>query len=71
MEKSSLVGEQFRAKIILEKLNSKNIFLRFIFERERGKGAGAERDRDTESEAGSRLGAVSTEPDMGLELVRS
>ena len=31
---------------------------------------GAERDRDTESEseAGSRLRAVSTEPDVGLEL---
>ena len=29
---------------------------------------GAERERDTESETGSRLLAVSTEPDMGLEL---
>ena len=29
---------------------------------------GAEREGDTESEAGSRLRAVSTEPDMGLEL---
>ena len=29
---------------------------------------GAEREGDTESEAGSRLGAVSTEPDVGLEL---
>ena len=29
---------------------------------------GAERWRDTESEAGSRLRAVSTEPDVGLEL---
>ena len=28
---------------------------------------GAEREGDTESEAGSRLGAVSTEPDAGLE----
>ena len=28
---------------------------------------GAERDGDTESEAGSRLRAVSTEPDAGLE----
>ena len=27
-----------------------------------------ERERDTESEAGFRLPAVSTEPDMGLEL---
>ena len=30
-------------------------------------GNGAEREGDTESEAGSRLWAVSTEPDMGLE----
>ena len=29
---------------------------------------GAEREGDTEPEAGSRLRAVSTEPDMGLEL---
>ena len=33
-----------------------------------GRG-GAEREEDTESEAGSRLQAVSTEPDAGLELV--
>ena len=29
---------------------------------------GAEREGDTEFEAGSRLYAVSTEPDVGLEL---
>ena len=29
---------------------------------------GAEREGDTGSEAGSRLPAVSTEPDVGLEL---
>ena len=29
---------------------------------------GAEREGDTESEAGSRLRAVRTEPDAGLEL---
>ena len=29
---------------------------------------GAEREGDIESEAGSRLQAVSTEPDMGLKL---
>ena len=29
---------------------------------------GAEREGDTESEAGSRLWAISTEPDVGLEL---
>ena len=31
-------------------------------------GEGAEREGDTESEAGSRLSAVSTEPDAGLKL---
>ena len=42
----------------------------FIFERERQSvsGLGAEREGDTESEAGSRLWAVSTEPEAGLEL---
>ena len=29
---------------------------------------GAEREGDTESEAGSRLRAISSEPDAGLEL---
>ena len=32
------------------------------------RGRGIEREGDTESEAGSRLQAVSTEPDKGLEL---
>ena len=32
-------------------------------------GGGAEREGDTEPKAGSRLGAVSTEPDAGLKLV--
>ena len=32
-------------------------------------GEGAEREADTESKAGSRLRAVSTEPDAGLELM--
>ena len=31
-------------------------------------GGGAEREGDTESKTGSRLWAVSTEPDVGLEL---
>ena len=45
----------------------------FIFEGERDSvsGRGTERAGDAESEAGSRLPAVSTEPDMGLEPVRS
>ena len=32
-------------------------------------GGGSEREGDTESETGSRLRAVSTEPDVGLELM--
>ena len=46
----------------------------FNFERDRDREKthacqwGRGRDGDTESEAGSRLGAVSTEPDVGLEL---
>ena len=36
-------------------------------ERQRVSGGGAERKGDTESEAGSRLRAVSTEPDTSLE----
>ena len=31
---------------------------------------GAERESKTESEAGSRLGAVGTEPDVGLKLTK-
>ena len=41
----------------------------FIFERQSVSGGGAEREGDTESEAGSRLQAVSTEPNAGLELI--
>ena len=43
----------------------------FIFERERQSVSWEEEERegDTESEAGSRLWAVSTEPDVGLEFV--
>ena len=44
----------------------------YLFLRERGSeqanGEGTEREGDPESEAGSRLWAVSTEPDVGLEL---
>ena len=53
-------------------LGSKNIFFMFhLFLRERQSVSrgGAEREGDTESEAGSRLPAVSTEPDAGLELM--
>ena len=48
-------------------------FSTFIYfwdrERQSMNGGGAEREGVTESEAGSRLRAVSTEPDMGLELM--
>ena len=56
----------------------KNIYLfiflnvLFIFERERDRmasGGGAEREGDTQSKAGSRLWAVSTEPNVGLKLM--
>ena len=44
----------------------------FIFERETARqsasGGGTEREGDTESKAGSRLQAVSTKPNAGLEL---
>ena len=49
----------------------------FIFERERESmrvlewGRGRERGGAAESEAGSRLRAVGTEPDAGLEPTRS
>ena len=47
-----------------------NVYL-FLRQRVRQsvKGGGPEREGDTESEAGSRLRAVSTEPDAGLELL--
>ena len=37
-------------------------------ERQSMNGGGAEREGDTESETGSRLRAISPEPDVGLEL---
>ena len=47
-------------------------FLTFIYfwdrERQSMNGGGAERQGDTESEAGSRLWAVSPEPNAGLEF---
>ena len=45
------------------------LFLMFIERQTQSmSGGGAEREGDTESEAGSRLQAVSTEPDVRLEL---
>ena len=45
------------------------MFILLLRERQSMSGGGAEREGDTESEAGSRLRAVSTEPDAGLELM--
>ena len=53
----------------------KKFFNVYLFLRKREKeheqGRGRERTGNTESEAGSRLRAVSTEPDAGLELTNS
>ena len=48
---------------------SKFFLCLFLRERQSANGGGAEREGDTESEAGSRLRAVSPEPDAGLELM--
>ena len=47
------------------------MFLMFIFERQSTSRRGTEREGDTESEAGSRLLAVSTEPNARLKLSNS
>ena len=44
-----------------------NVYL-FLRERQNVSWEGAEKEGDTESKAGSKLQAVSTEPDAGLEL---
>ena len=44
-----------------------NVYL-FLRQRQSMNRGGAEREGDTESETGSRLWAVSTEPEAGLEL---
>ena len=55
-------------------LKTKIMFI-YLWERERERErqsmsrGGAEREGDSESEVGSRLWAVSTEPDTGLELM--
>ena len=47
-----------------------NVFYLFLGQREteHERGRGREREGDTESETGSRLRAISPEPDAGLEL---
>ena len=45
-----------------------NVYLFWDRERQSMSGGGSEREGDTESETGSRLWAVSTGPDAGLEL---
>ena len=46
---------------------SSNVYL-FLTERQTARAGEWQRERETESEAGSRLPAVSTPPDVGLEL---
>ena len=47
-----------------------NVFLMFTFDKEREHEQGrAESEGDTESQADTRLCALSTEPDIGLELI--
>ena len=67
---------KFGTTLIHVEIHIKNFLIFFLFLREREKerdeslspsGDGAEREGDTESEIGSRLWAVSTEPDAGLE----
>ena len=43
------------------------MYILFLRERQSTSGGGAEREGDTGFEAGSRLRAVNTEPDAGLE----
>ena len=47
-----------------------NFLMFYLFLREKASvaGGGAQREGDTESKEGSRLRAISTEHDMGLEL---
>ena len=55
----------------LRKLKGHLFFLYvYLFMRDRDSmsGGGVEREGDTESKGGSRLRAVNTEPDVGLEL---
>ena len=59
---------------IVKDISNLKFFLMFLFifegerERQSMNGGGAEREGDTESKAGSRLWAVSTEPNMGFKL---
>ena len=47
-----------------------NVYL-FLRERQSVSWEGAQKEGDTESKAGSKLQAVSTEPNAGLELTNS
>ena len=67
------------AVIIKNQFSSSVFFFNFFFnvylflggqrETEHERGRGREREGDTESETGSRLRAISPEPDAGLELM--
>ena len=54
--------------IVLVSMLVFNVYLFLDREKQSMNGGGAEREGDTESETGSRLLAISPEPDAGLEL---
>ena len=61
-----------RGAWVAQSVKRLTLFSTFIYfwdrERQSMNGGGAEREGDTESETGSRLRAISPEPDAGLEL---
>ena len=69
-----LVNTSSIHRVFWQHFNASSFFFKclFIFEREKERQSmsrgGAEKEGDTESKAGSRLRAVSTEPNAGLEL---
>ena len=66
--KKRILFEIYRELLQINKFFNTFIFLRDR-ERQSMSGGGAKREGDTESEAGSKLQAVSTEPDASLELM--
>ena len=62
-------GLYYKAEEWIKSCLKKNFFYSlFIFERQTERKWGRDREGDAEPEAGSRLWAVSTEPNAGLEL---
>ena len=72
------VNKKRKAGKFTKKLSHTLFFFKFFFnvfiyfwerQRQNASGLGSEREGDTESEGGSRLRAVSTEPEEGFELM--